>query len=355
MSPRPSLPLVHPLELSRPLAPLRALAGLPYPFLLALLAARRAHRRPAPRALVVLRRRSVRGVPRWRALGGDRHLAGRRRARPARRGRAGHGRAVHGRRGGLLVLRLRPAAGGAAARSRSTTSAFPTSSWRSTTWSARTITTRSRHGFSRAGCRSMALPRSCAAEERLAQVRSRILGIGAGTVLDRALRGEHPGSRHVRRGRLATRGGLRCRSTSAAATSSRPTSRSAGGSTAPDALALAPALYESLAAGLARSVRGATWACGDHALLSREPRALPRAARRARRDAAHQGHAPARRDAARKTSRSRPSCSPSAKDRAENVMIVDVLRNDLGRVCESGTVDRAGAVRARALSRRSCT
>jgi para-aminobenzoate synthetase component 1 len=100
-------------------------------------------------------------------------------------------------------------------------------------------------------------------------------------------------------------------------------------------------LASTLAAALARHSAapfGALFDAGDHAIVSSSPeRFLQLRGRRVE---------------ARPIKGTRPR-SPlpeldaalgaellaSAKDRAENVMIVDVLRNDLGRVCEPGTVE----------------
>ena len=50
------------------------------------------------------------------------------------------------------------------------------------------------------------------------------------------------------------------------------------------------------------------------------------------------GHAAARRDAASRTRRSRPSCWRIEKERAEHLMLLDLGRNDVGRVARTATV-----------------
>ena len=77
---------------------------------------------------------------------------------------------------------------------------------------------------------------------------------------------------------------------------------------------------------------------GDFVVASASPERFLRVDERRRRDAADQGHPAARRARRRRTSPIARACCARAKDRAENVMIVDLLRNDLGRVCEYGSV-----------------
>jgi anthranilate synthase component 1 len=50
---------------------------------------------------------------------------------------------------------------------------------------------------------------------------------------------------------------------------------------------------------------------------------------------------PARGRAARRpssTARSRPSCSADPKERAEHLMLIDLARNDIGRIATTGSV-----------------
>ena len=75
----------------------------------------------------------------------------------------------------------------------------------------------------------------------------------------------------------------------------------------------------------------------------REPRAADHRHRPTGHDAAgrrERGRAARRAD---EDARSRPNCSPTPRRCAEHMMLVDLGRNDLGRVCEYGSVARRGA------------
>jgi para-aminobenzoate synthetase/4-amino-4-deoxychorismate lyase len=98
---------------------------------------------------------------------------------------------------------------------------------------------------------------------------------------------------------------------------------------------------EQLYADLAHAQRG-SWAAyldlGTHAIASASPELFldwtgDRLLTRPMKGTARRGGTPAEDDAARTT------LLASAKERAENLMIVDLLRNDLGRIAEVGSVE----------------
>ncbi len=104
----------------------------------------------------------------------------------------------------------------------------------------------------------------------------------------------------------------------------------------PDPHVTAFALHEALAR-LSPAPFAAVLGCGDHAIVSASPeRFLER--RGTRLEARPiKGTRPRHPDPA-EDSRLGDELLASPKDRAENVMIVDVLRNDMGRVCATGSV-----------------
>jgi len=103
-----------------------------------------------------------------------------------------------------------------------------------------------------------------------------------------------------------------------------------------DLLVTSLALLESLA-GVSPAPFAAFVGTPDHAVVSASPERFLELRGRRVETRPIKGTRPRGRDAS-EDARLAAELVASAKDRAENVMIVDVLRNDLGRVCETGSV-----------------
>lgn len=99
---------------------------------------------------------------------------------------------------------------------------------------------------------------------------------------------------------------------------------------------LAPMLFEALTR-RSPAPHSAYFGAGDHAIISSSPERFLELRARQVETRPIKGTRPR---SANPTEDARLAAEllASAKDRAENVMIVDVLRNDLGRVCETGSV-----------------
>ena len=111
----------------------------------------------------------------------------------------------------------------------------------------------------------------------------------------------------------------------------------AGRGGAPGAVAVA--LHEALARCSPAPFAGC-FDAGDHAVASASPEGFLTLRGRAVTTRPIKGTRP-RGPSAAEDRALREELLASEKDRAENVMIVDVLRNDLGRVCETGSVETA--------------
>jgi para-aminobenzoate synthetase component 1 len=103
---------------------------------------------------------------------------------------------------------------------------------------------------------------------------------------------------------------------------------------------LARALHEALAKRSAAPF-AAFIGAGDHAIASASPERFLELRGRRVETRPIKGTRPRGADPA-EDARLRAELMGSVKDRAENVMIVDVLRNDLGRVCELGSIETPG-------------
>lgn len=104
--------------------------------------------------------------------------------------------------------------------------------------------------------------------------------------------------------------------------------------------ALALALADALAQ-VSPAPYGAFFATPDHAIASASPERFLELRGRQVETRPIKGTRPRSSDV-RQDHLLREALLASGKDRAENVMIVDVLRNDLGRVCEPGSVHTVG-------------
>jgi para-aminobenzoate synthetase component 1 len=102
-------------------------------------------------------------------------------------------------------------------------------------------------------------------------------------------------------------------------------------------VARAIALYEALSR-LSPAPHAAFFGAPDHAIASASPERFVELRGRLVETRPMKGTRPRSLEPA-EDARLREELIASAKDRAENVMIVDVLRNDLGRVCEHGSIE----------------